>query len=429
MSAIKEIHAREVFDMKNLPAVEVDVILEDGSRGRAIAPSGTSRGSNESCDLRDGDMKYFNGMGVQKAINNVNIIIAKKLKGEDSTNQERIDKLMIDLDGTKDKSKLGGNAIIGTSLATAKAAAQSLDIPLFEHLGAGKMLPIAWFIVMIGGPIYGGKDIRTSDIQEFAYYDLHSKNLKEGYATTLTVYRALCEILDKEKGYSLPKLASGLLAPAFSSNDEAVSITTRAIEKAGFTPGKDFAIYLDVAATHLYKNGKYHLKADNKILTSEGMVNFLEDIRNKYPVVSMEDCLHEEDWDGWKLVTKRLGNKTQLVGDDLFTTNPQRLKKGIELGVANALIIKPNQIGTVSEAINAIKIAKAAGYGTMPSCRSGEVGDPFLSHLIVGQSLGQGKLIGFEGEEHVRLNELLRIEEYLGNEGTYIGSKVLSRFL
>ena len=429
MSVIKEICAREVFDMKNLPAVEVDIVLEDGSIGRAIAPSGTSRGSNESCDLRDGDKKYFNGMGVQKAINNVNIIIAKKLKGEDSTNQERIDSLMIELDGTKDKSKLGGNAIIGTSMATTKAAAQSLKIPLFEHLGAGRILPIAWFLVMIGGPIYAGKDIRTSDIQEFAYYDLRSKNLKEGYATTLMVYRALCEILEKEKGYSLPKLGGGWLAPAFSSNDEALSITTKAIEKAGYTPGKDFAIYLDVAATHLYKNGKYHLKADNKILTSEEMVDFLEDIRNKYPVISIEDCLHEEDWDGWKLVTKRLGNRTQLVGDDLFTTNPQRLKKGIEMGVANAIIIKPNQIGTITETIQTIKIAKAAGYGTMPSARSGEVGDPFLSHLIIGQSLGQGKLSWFDGDEHVRLNELFRIEEYLGNKGTYIGRKVLQRFL
>jgi enolase len=429
MSAIKEIHAREVFDMKNLPAVEVEVLLTDGSEGKAIAPSGTSRGSNESCDLRDGDKKYFNGMGVSKAIYNVNTLIAKKLRGEDSTDQKHIDDLMIELDGTEDKSKLGGNAIIASSIANAKAAAESLGVPLFKHLGAGKVMPIAWFLVMVGGPIYAGEKVKTSDIQEFAYYDVHSKSFREGYETTLNVYKKLREILEKEKGYALPRLGGGWLAPVFSSNDEALSVVTDAIEKAGYIPGKDFVIYIDVAATHLYKEGKYHLNADNRILSSEEMVNFLEDVRSKYPVISIEDCLSEEDWEGWKLATERLGSRTQLVGDDLFTTNPQRLKKGIGMGVANAIIIKPNQIGTLSETIQTIKIAKAAGYGTMPSARSGEIGDPFLSHLTVGQGLGQGKLAWFDGDDHIRFNELLRIEEHLGSKGRYIGRKVLSRFL
>ncbi|MGQ9781103.1 MAG: phosphopyruvate hydratase [Nitrososphaeria archaeon] len=428
-SKIRSVHAREVFDIRNIPALEVDVILEDRSLGRAIAPSGTSRGANESFDLRDGDQSYFKGMGVWKAIENVNLEIDKKLRGNDATDQEHIDRLMIELDGTSNKSRLGGNAIIATSIANAKAAAQSLGIPLFEHLGEGREIPLTWFMVMIGGPIYAGKDIKTSDIQEFAYYALNSRSYREGYTMTLEVYQALREILDKEKGYTLPRLGGGWLAPTFYSNDDALSTMTKAIEKAGYSPGKDFAIYLDVASTHFYKNGRYHLKADNKVLTSQEMVDYLEDMCNIYPIVSIEDGLSEEDWEGWKLLTKRIGHKTQLVGDDIFATNPQRLKKGIEMGLANAIVIKPNQIGTVTETIQTIRLAKAAGYGTVPSARSGEIGDPFLSHLVVGQALGEGKLASFDGEEHVRLNELLRIEEYLGSDGTYAGRKVLSRFL
>ncbi len=426
---IKNVHAREVFDVKNLPAIEVDVILEDGSVGRAIAPSGTSRGSNESYDLRDGERLYFNGMGVQKAINNVNIEIVKLLKGRDATDQKQIDELMIKLDGTKDKSRIGGNAIIGTSIANAKAAAASLRIPLFEHLGGGREFPIPWSLVMIGGPIYAGVDFKTSDFQEFAYYALSAKSFKEGYISTLEVYKALCNILLKEKGYVQPRLGGGWLAPRFSSNDEALSIITRAIEKAGYAPGKDFAIYIDVAASHFYKYGMYTLKADGKTVTSEEMIDILEDICRSYPVISFEDCLDEEDWEGWKKLTKRLGRKVQLVGDDFFTTNPQRLKKGIEVGAANALVIKPNQIGTLSETIQTIKIAKAGDYGTVLSARSGEIGDPFLSHLLVGQNLRQAKIIALDYDEHIRLNELFRIEEYLGEEALFPGQKIFSRFL
>jgi len=427
-SKIKCVRAREVFDTRNIPALEVDVILEDGSLGRAIAPSGTSRGANESVDLRDNDQSYFKGMGVWKAIKNVETLIDEVLRGNDAIDQEHIDRLMIELDGTRNKSKLGGNAMIATSIANAKAAAESLNIPLFEHLGKGKEIPLSWFLVMIGGPIYAGEGFKTSDIQEFAYYALNSKSYREGYTMTLDVYQALRKTLEK-KGYALPRLGGGWLAPLFSSNDEALSTMTKAIEEAGYSPGKDFAIYLDVASTHFYKNGMYHLEADNKTLTSQEMVDFLEDVCNAYPIISIEDGLSEEDWEGWKFLTKKIGHRTQLVGDDIFATSPQRLRKAIDMGVANAIIIKPNQIGTVTEAIETVNLAKAAGYGTILSARSGEIGDPFLSHFVVGQSIGQGKLTSFDGDEHIRLNEILRIEEYLGQRGTYAGRKVLSRFM
>jgi enolase len=417
-----------VFDTRNLPSLEVDVMLEDGSVGTAIAPAGTSRGSNESFDLRDRDPSYFDGMGVQKAINNVKTEIAGALKGKDATDQEQVDRLMIQLDGTANKSRLGGNAMVATSIANAKAAARSLRVPLFEHLGGGVMIPIPWFLAMIGGPIYAGIDYRTSDFQEFAYYALNASTYREGYISTLNVYKALCDILRREKEYVLPRLGGGRIAPRFSTNMEALSIMTRAIEEAGYRPGKDFAIYLDVASTHFYKDGKYSLKADNKTLTRDEMIDFLAEIRDAYPVVSMEDCLYEEDWEGWRRLTKRLGNRTQLVGDDFFTTNPGRLRKGVAMGAANAVVIKPNQIGTITETVETINIAKQAGYGTVLSSRSGEIGDGYLSHFLVGQSLGQGKIAAFD-IERIKLNELLRIEEYLGEKATYVGRKLIARYL
>jgi len=426
---IKKVHAREIFDTRNLPALEVDVLLEDGSMGRASAPTGTSKGANEAFELRDGDSSYYNGMGVQKAVNNVNTEIARVLIGEDATDQERIDRLMIELDGTKNKSRLGGNAIIATSIANVKAAAKSMDVPLFEHLGGGREMPIPLIHVMIGGPVYAGADYGSCDFQEFAYHALNARSYKEGFTATYSVYDALCDILRKEKGYALPRLEGGTLSPRFASNMEAFSVLTKAIENAGYVPGKDFGVYVDIASSHFYRNGAYHLKADGRVASQEEMIDTLMEIRDAFPVISMEDCLHEEDWDGWKTLTKMLGDRTQLVGDDLFTTNPQRIKKGIEIGAANAIVIKPNQVGTVTETIETIRIAKAAGYGTIVSGRSGEIGDPFLSHLLVGQSLGQGKVTGFFGKEHIRLNELLRIEEYLGDRASYAGSRILSRFL
>jgi enolase len=428
LAAIRNVCSREVFDTRNLPSLEVDVLLEDGSMGRAIAPAGTSRGSNESFDLRDGDTSYFGGMGVQRAARNVNTEIAEALKGKDAADQEQIDRLMIKLDGTANKSRLGGNAIVATSIANAKAAAKSLRIPLFEHLGGGTMIPIPWFLAMIGGPVYAGVDYRTSDFQEFAYYALRVETYRDGYVQTLSVYKALCDVLRREKEYVLPRLSGGRLAPRFSSNMEALSLMTRAIEEAGYTPGKDYAIYLDVASTHFYKDGEYHLKADNRTLTRDEMIDFLAEIRDAFPVVSMEDCLHEEDWEGWKALTERLGNRTQLVGDDFFTTNPSRLRRGVAMGAANAVVIKPNQIGTITETVDTIKAAKQAGYGTVLSSRSGEIGDMYLSHLLVGQGLGQGKIAAFD-IERIKLNELLRIEEHLGEKAIQAGAKPIAKYL
>jgi enolase len=428
LAAIRNVCSREVFDTRNLPSLEVDILLEDGSMGRAIAPAGTSRGSNESFDLRDGDTSYFGGMGVRRATRNVNTEIAEALKGKDATDQEQVDRLMIKLDGTASKSRLGGNAIVATSIANAKAAAKSLRIPLFEHLGGGRMIPIPWFLAMIGGPVYAGIDYRTSDFQEFAYYALRVETYRDGYVQTISVYKALCDILRREKEYVLPRLSGGRLAPRFSSNMEALSLMTRAIEEAGYTPGKDYAIYLDVASTHFYKDGEYHLKADNRTLTRDEMIDFLAEIRDAFPVVSMEDCLHEEDWEGWKALTERLGNRTQLVGDDFFTTNPSRLRRGVAMGAANAVVIKPNQIGTITETVDTIKAAKQAGYGTVLSSRSGEIGDMYLSHLLVGQSLGQGKIAAFD-IERIKLNELLRIEEHLGEKAMQAGAKPVVKYL
>jgi enolase len=426
--AISNVYSREVFDTRNLPSLEVDVLLEDGSTGRAIAPAGTSRGSYESCDLRDGDNSYFGGMGIQRAAKNVNTEIAEALKGKDATDQEQVDRLMIKLDGTGNKSRLGGNAIVATSIANAKAAAKSLRVPLFEHLGRGRTIPIPWFLVMIGGPVYAGIDYRTSDFQEFAYYALRAETYRDGYVQTLSVYKALCDILRREKEYVLPRLNGGRLAPRFSSNTEALSIMTRAIEEAGYTPGRDYAIYLDIASTHFYKDGEYHLKADKRTLTRDEMIDFLAELRDAYPVVSMEDSLQEEDWEGWKALTERLGNRTQLVGDDFFATNPNRLRRGVAMGAANAIVIKPNQIGTITETVETIKTAKQAGYGTVLSSRSGEIGDVYLSHLLVGQSLSQGKIAAFD-IERIKLNELLRIEEHLGEKATHAGSKPIAQYL
>jgi enolase len=428
LATISKVCSREVFDTRNLPSLEVDVLLEDGSTGRAIAPAGTSRGSNESFDLRDGDTSYFGGMGIQRAAKNVNTEIAQALKGKDAADQEQVDRLMIKLDGTGNKSRLGGNAIVATSIANAKAAANSLRVPLFEHLGRGRTIPIPWFLAMIGGPVYAGIDYRTSDFQEFAYYALRAETYRDGYVQTLNVYKALCDILRREKEYVLPRLSGGRLAPRFSSNMEALSIMTRAIEEAGYTPGRDYAIYVDVASTHFYKDGEYHLKADNRTLKRDEMIDFLAEIRDAYPVVSMEDCLQEEDWEGWKALTERLGNRTQLVGDDFFTTNPNRLRRGVAMGAANAVVIKPNQIGTITETVETIKTAKQAGYGTVLSSRSGEIGDVYLSHLLVGQSLGQGKIAAFD-IERIKLNELLRIEEQLGEKATQAGPKPIAKYL
>ncbi len=427
---IERVSAREVIDQKGFPTVEVDVLLDDGCLGRAAAPGGTSRGSNEPVDLRVGDEKYFNGLGVNKAIFNVNTEIADRLRGRDAVEQEGIDTLLIELDGTENLSRLGNNAIVATSLANAKAAAKSLGIQLFEHLGGGREIPLSFVYVMYGGPAYvGGKGI--CDFQEYALIPLFAKSYKEGYIATLGLYRKLCEIMAKKMGLGTPNLKeiAGMLIARFDSNDEALSTLTELIEDEGYIPRKDFGIYLDIAASQLYREGKYYLKADNKVLSRDEMIDMLEEICHNYPVISMEDCLFEDDWEGWKTLTDRLGSKVQLVGDDLFVTNPKRLIKGIEMGVANAIVIKPNQVGTLTQTMRTIRMAKAAGYGTIISPRSGELWDPYIVHLCVGQNLGQGKIVGAYATGEGDLNELTRIGDYLGDGAIYRGEDILSRFL
>jgi enolase len=427
---IKNVFAREVINRKGYPTVEVDVLLDDGSLGRATAPGGTSRGLNEPVDLRDGDEAYFDGMGVNQAILNAKTEIADRLRGRKAVDQEAIDGLLIELDGTEDLSRLGSNAIVATSLANAKAAAASLGIQLFEHLGGGEEIPLSFVYVMFAGPAYVGLE-GICDFQEFALIPLFATSYKEGYLATLGIYERLGEIIAKRTGLGIPNLKgiAGDLTANFDSNDEALATLTRLIEEAGYVPRKDFGIYLDIAASQLYRDGKYHLEADNRVLSTDEMIDRLEEMCNTFPVISMEDCLFEDDWEGWRKLTERLGSKVQLVGDDLFVTNPKRLTKGLEMGVANAVMIKPNQVGTLTKTFETISIAKAAGYGTIISPRSGEIWDPYIAHLCVGQNLGQGKIVGAYSGGERNLNELSRIKDHLGKRAVYRGKEVLSRFL
>jgi enolase len=423
MSRITKVSAREVFNTKGLPTVEVDVLLADGSVGRNAAAGGTSRGLSEAFDLRDGDASYFNGLGVNQAIGHVNTTIADGLRGLDAADQDGIDRRLIELDGTGNKSRLGGNAVIATSIASAKAAAQSLGIELFEYLGGGREMPLYNVNVMYGGPVYVG--VRgTCDFQEYKLIALNVPSYREGYLAARGLYKRLCELMAKKGGFGVPKLGASTPLATFDSNDEAFATLTQLIEAEGYVPRKDFGLYIDLAASHLYKDGMYHLDADHAVLTRGEMIDKLVAMCDNYPIVSMEDCLFEDDWAGWQLLTKQLGRKVQLVGDDLFVTNPQRLKTGIKMGVANAVVIKPNQVGTLTETLDTIRLAKVAGYGTVISRRSGELWDPYLVHLCVGQNLGQGKLGTWES-----LNELLRIEDCLGGEGVYKGRSILSPFL
>ncbi|MBN1687336.1 MAG: phosphopyruvate hydratase [Spirochaetales bacterium] len=428
-SRIKSIHAREVFDTKGLPTVEVSMLLEDGSSGLAAAPGGTSRGSSEPFDLRDGDQSYFNGMGVGKAIHNVNTEIAGRLKGMDAADQDAIDRALLELDGTGNKSRLGGNAVIATSLANAKAAAGARGVELFEHLGGGTEIPVSLANIMYGGPAYVGV-AGTADFQEYKLYALSAAGPKDGYLRISRIYERLREMTVRNQGFGIPRLAqlAGGLAARFDSNEEPFAAVTALIEEEGYIPGKDFGFYIDMAATQLYEDGKYHLRADNQVLSREEWIGRIVDLCNRYPIISMEDCLHEDDWDGWVELTKRLGDRVQLVGDDLFTTNPVRLRKGIDMGAANAVVIKPNQVGTLTETFETIRIAKAAGYGTIVSGRSGELWDPYIAHLCVGQSLGQGKMVNCPaGGQH--LNELMRIQDHLGGRAVYVGRSALAKFL
>jgi len=419
MAKIKQIHAREILDSRGNPTVEVDVVLAQGVLGRAAVPSGASTGSREAVELRDGDKKRFLGKGVLKAVDNVNKIIAPELIGKDAAKQEEIDRLMIKLDGSENKGRLGANAILGVSLAAAKAAAIDANMPIYRYLGGedAVRLPIPFLNILNGGK-HADNNV---DIQEFMIAPFGAPSFKEALRYAAEVYHTLKGIL-KAKGLSTSVGDEGGFAPNLARNEKAIEVIVAAIEKAGYRPGKDIAIVLDPAASEFYQEGKYLLKADNKSLSSEEMVDYYAGLISKYPIISIEDGLAEGDWDGWKILTRKLGEKIQLVGDDIFVTNPKIVAEGIKQGIANAVLIKLNQIGTITETMETISLAKKAGYTCMFSHRSGETEDSFLADITVATNAGQLKTgAPARSERLAKYNQLLRIEEELGDKATFIG--------
>ncbi|WP_055666896.1 phosphopyruvate hydratase [Desnuesiella massiliensis] len=416
---IVDVYARQVLDSRCFPTVEVEVTLEDGTVGRASVPSGASTGIFEAVELRDGDKDKYNGKGVLKAVDNVNDVIAPELIGINIFDQVLIDKTMIELDGTENKGKLGANAMLGVSLACAKAASNYLGLPLYQYIGGvnAKVLPVPMMNI-----INGGKHADNNvDLQEFMIMPVGAPNFTEALRMCAEVYHALKSIL-KSKGYETGVGDEGGFAPNLKSNEEAIQVIIEAIEKAGYAPGEDMYIALDPASSELYENGKYNLKGEGKILSPEEMANFYVDLVNRYPIISIEDGMAEEDWEGWKYITEKLGHKIQLVGDDLFVTNTKRLKMGIERGVANSILIKLNQIGTLTETLNAIETAQRAGYTAVVSHRSGETEDTTIADLVVAVNAGQIKTGAPARSERVaKYNQLLRIEEELVDMAEYRG--------
>lgn len=422
MAAIIETFAREILDSRGNPTVEVEVFLEDGTIGHAAVPSGASTGAFEACELRDGDKARYGGKGVLKAVENVNSIIGPAIQGFDATEQAAIDKLMISLDGTDNKSKLGANAILGVSMAVARAAAKSLDLPLYQYLGGfnAKELPVPMMNILNGGA-HADNNV---DIQEFMIMPVGAESFTEALRSCAEVYHTLKTVL-KGKGLSTGVGDEGGFAPNLESNEEALEVICEAIKAAGYEPGKDFKLAIDAASSEFYKDGKYDLAGEGKIKTAEEMVDFYEYLVGKYPIVSIEDGLAEEDWDGWKVLTARLGKKVQLVGDDLFVTNSKRLAKGIDMGVANSILVKVNQIGTLTEAFEAMELAKRSGYTCVVSHRSGETEDAIIADIAVAVNAGQIKTGAPARSERVaKYNQLLRIEENLYETAEYKGNDV-----
>ena len=420
MSVIELVYAREVLDSRGNPTVEVEVALESGAVGRAIVPSGASTGAFEAVELRDGDKGRYIGKGVEKAVANVNEIIAPELEGMDAFDQPAIDALMIELDGTHNKGKLGANAILGVSMAVARAAAEELGLPLFQYIGGvnAKQLPVPMMNILNGGEHADN----SVDVQEFMILPVGAKSFREGLRMGAEVFHSLKKVLS-ERGLACGVGDEGGFAPNLGSNREALELIVEAIEKAGYKPGDDVRLGLDVAATEMYdKETKlYDLKHEGKKLTAEQMVDLYEEWVNNFPIV---DGLDEEDWDGWKVLTDRLGKKVQLVGDDLFVTNTERLERGIEAGVANSILIKVNQIGTITETLDAIEMAKRAGYTAVISHRSGETEDTTIADLAVAVNAGQIKTGAPSRTDRVaKYNQLLRIEEMVGEQARYCGMK------
>lgn len=421
---ISKIVAREILDSRGNPTVEVDVTLKDKSFGRAAVPSGASTGSHEAVELRDGDKRYA-GKGVQKAVKNVNTTIAKALIGKD-LDQRSLDQRLIDLDGTPNKGKLGANAILGVSMAFSRAAAMSSKTSLYKYftkISKNKntvQLPVPMMNILNGGK----HAEKSTDFQEFMIMPVGAKSFKEALRMGAEVFHSLKKILH-DKGLATTVGDEGGFAPSLPSNEAAIEIILEAITKAGYVAGKDIKLALDVAATELYKDGKYHLACENRSLTSEEMVAFYVDWCSKYPIASIEDGLAEDDWAGYKILTEKLGKKVQIVGDDLFVTNIERLGRGIAEKVGNSILIKLNQIGTVSETIDAINLAKKAGYTSIISHRSGETEDTTIADFVVGTGTGQIKTGSLSRTDRVaKYNQLLRLEEELGKKALYRGSKV-----
>ncbi|SES93912.1 phosphopyruvate hydratase [Anaerobranca gottschalkii] len=419
MSRIYEVYAREVLDSRGNPTVEVEVVLEDGTVGRAMVPSGASTGAYEAVELRDGDKNRYLGKGVEKAVANVNEIIAPALEDADALDQTYIDNLLIELDGTPNKGKLGANAILGVSMAVARAAAAYLGLPLYKYLGGvnAKTLPVPMMNILNGGA-HADNNV---DIQEFMVMPVGAESFKEALRMGAEIFHNLKAVL-KSKGLNTAVGDEGGFAPNLESNEAALKVIMEAIEKAGYVPGKDVVLALDVAATEIYKDGKYHLAGEGIVKTSEEMIEFYADLVEKYPIVSIEDGLAEDDWDGWVKFTEKLGHKLQIVGDDLFVTNTKKLAEGIERKAGNSILIKLNQIGTITETLDAIEMAKRAGYTCIISHRSGETEDSTIADLAVATNAGQIKTGAPSRTDRVaKYNQLLRIEDELDITAKYPG--------
>lgn len=419
MSIIVDVYAREVLDSRGNPTVEVEVSLESGGKGRAIVPSGASTGAYEAVELRDGDKSRYLGKGVLKAVENVNTIIAPEIIGLDALDQVAIDRKMIQLDGTHNKGKLGANAILAVSMATARAAADALDVPLYTYLGGfnAKVLPVPMMNIINGGE-HADNNI---DVQEFMILPVGAESFKEALRVGAEIFHNLKAVLH-DKGLNTAVGDEGGFAPNLGSNEEAISTIIEAINRAGYKPGEEVFIGMDVASTEFYKDGKYVLAGEGKSFTSAEFVDLLESWVDKYPILTIEDGCSEDDWEGWKLLTDRLGKKVQLVGDDLFVTNTERLSDGIEKGVGNSILVKVNQIGTLTETFDAIEMAKRAGYTAVISHRSGESEDSTIADIAAATNAGQIKTGAPSRTDRVaKYNQLLRIEDQLGSTAQYAG--------
>ena len=422
MAVITDVYAREIMDSRGNPTVEVEVYLEDGTIGRAAVPSGASTGQFEAVELRDSESPRYLGKGVLQAVANVNDIIGPAILGFDASEQVAIDGVMIELDGTPNKAKLGANAILGVSMAVARAAAESYDLPLFQYLGGtnAKELPVPMMNILNGGA-HADNNV---DIQEFMIMPIGATSFMEALRYCAEVYHTLKGVL-KAKGLATGVGYEGGFAPNLGSNEEALQVITEAIEKAGLVVGKDIVFAIDAASSEFYKDGKYHLAGEGKVKTAAEMVEYYAELCEKYPIYSIEDGLAEEDWEGWKLLTDRLGKTVQLVGDDLFVTNTERLSRGIKEDTANAILIKVNQIGTLTETFDAIEMAKRAGYTAVISHRSGETEDSTIADIAVAVNAGQIKTGAPARSERVaKYNQLLRIEDMLAETAQYRGSDV-----